>query len=320
MPPAIFSPILGLFGLGLAWRQGAVAYMLPPGIGEALLGGIAMLYAFCLFAYLTKLARRPAVLLDEVGNLPGRAGLAAVSISLMALAAVLAPYDTGAGRVVLAVALGAHGVLAAVIVRQVVTAPPEQRPVTPVWHLHFVGFIVGAVAAVPLGLPMLAAVIFYAMIPVAVAIWGASLWQFVRTVPPAPLRPLLAIHLAPASLFATVSALLGHDRIGFAFAVLAVAIFLALALSALWLCRAGFSPLWGSFTFPVAAFAVAMMVQATPRVLVDMMGFDPAAPFWRIFGAVAITLASIAVPYIAVRVFRDWARGTLASRTNAAVA
>jgi tellurite resistance protein len=42
------------------------------------------------------------------------------------------------------------------------------------------------------------------MIPVATGVWAFSLWQLFTRIPPAPLRPLLAIHLAPASLFAIV--------------------------------------------------------------------------------------------------------------------
>jgi tellurite resistance protein len=45
---------------------------------------------------------------------------------------------------------------------------------------------------------------------VALAIWALSCGSCARAVPPAPLRPLLAIHLAPAALFATVAGLLAR--------------------------------------------------------------------------------------------------------------
>ena len=315
-PPAIFPAVLGLLGLGLAWRQGAVAYLLPPGPVEAALGASLLTYLFCLVAYGAKIMRRPCVLIDEVQTLPGRAGIAALSISMMLSAAVLWPHAPGPGRVVLFAALGLHGVFAAVIVGQVVRAPAEQRPVTPLWHLHFVGFIVGGLAAEPMGMERLAANLLAATLPVAAAIWAISAWQFLRRVPPAPLRPLLAIHLAPASLFASVAAVLGLPGVAFGFAVLSVVIFVVLVASVRWLCAAGFSPFWGAFTFPIAAFAGAMMLQATPTVLIDMMGFDPAAPFWRLFGALALVLATGAVPWIVFRVLREWARGTLAARNQ----
>lgn len=285
-----------------------------------ILGAATMLYVFCLLAYLAKFLYRPSVIGEEVGALPGRAGLSALSISFMAMAAVLAPYGHAMALGILWSGLALHLAVTVAIVRYIVNAPSEQRIVTPVWHLHFVGFIVAALAAVQLRLDGLGLFLLVATAPVAAAIWLASAAQYLAAPPVAPLRPLLTIHLAPASLFALVSAQLGYHDLAFGFAVLAVALFLALAARCFWLAASGFSPLWGAFTFPVAAFAVAMTEQATPRILVDAMGFDPAAPFWHAFAVVALVLASVAVPYVTFRVMRDWVRGTLAPATNAATA
>lgn len=49
-PPAIFSPVFGLLGLGLAWRRGVVAFDLPVGLAEMLLGVATLLYLFCIVA------------------------------------------------------------------------------------------------------------------------------------------------------------------------------------------------------------------------------------------------------------------------------
>lgn len=319
-PPAIFSPLLGLIGLGLAWRRAVEVYLLPEAIAEMILGAAMMLYGFCLLAYLAKVLRRPGVIGEEVAVLPGRAGLSALSICFMALAAVLEPYGRPPALGMLWAGMVLHLFLALVIVRYILRAPSEQRVVTPLWHLHFVGFIVAAIAAVQLRMDGMGLFLLVLTIPVALAIWIASAAQYLAAPPVAPLRPLLTIHLAPASLFALVSAQLGYHDMAFGFAVLAVVLFVILVSRCFWLAASGFSPLWGAFTFPVAAFAVAMTMQATPKILVDVMGFDPAAPFWRIFAAVALVLATVAVPYVTFRVLRDWARGTLAPATNAATA
>lgn len=319
-PPAVFSPLLGMVGLGLAWRRAADVYLLSVAISEMVLGAATALYAFCLLAYLAKVLYRPSVIAEEVGTLPGRAGLSALSISFMAMAAVLAPYGQPPALGILWAGLALHLAVTVAIVRYIVNAPSEQRIVTPVWHLHFVGFIVAALAAVQLRLDGLGLFLLAVTVPVATAIWLASAAQYLAGPPVAPLRPLLTIHLAPASLFALVAAQLGHHDLAFGFAVLAVALFLALVARCFWLAASGFSALWGAFTFPVAAFAVAMTEQATPRVLVDAMGFDPAAPAWHVLAAAALVLASIAVPYVTFRVMRDWARGALAPATNSATA
>jgi tellurite resistance protein len=169
----------------------------------------------------------------------------------------------------------------------------------------FVGFVIGAMAAALLGHAGLALAILWPTAAAAVAIWAVSAAQLARRPPPAPLRPLLAIHLAPASLFATVAALTGQDILALLFGVVAAAILAALALSARWLAEGGFSPLWGAFTFPLAAFAGAMIRLGDA---------------WGGFGLGMLALACVAVPAIGWGVLRMWPRGTLADRTNAATA
>lgn len=300
-PPAVFPPVLGLFGLGLAWRRGAEAAGLPGGIAEALLGGVTLLYLFCVVAYLAKAARRPGVVAEDLRILPGRAGIAAANLSGMLLAAVLVPYAPQLALAVLAVSAAAHAALGAAVLRMFLTGPVEARVITPVWHLTFVGYILAPLSLVPLGHAGLAQAIFYAALPVAAALWAAGLRQLAARVPPAPLRPLLAIHLAPASLFATVAALLGMPGAATVFAGLAAAILLALLAAGRWITQAGFSALWGAFTFPLAACAGAWL-----------------AAGWAAAGLVLLAAASGVVLAIAVKVMQAWANGGLAARTNAA--
>lgn len=307
-PPAIFPPVLGLFGLGLAWRRGTEAFGLAAAPGELILGAVTLLYLFCLAAWMAKPMRRPAVIVEELRVLPGRAGMAAMSLSMMCLAAVLVPYSPGLATAVTGLALALHLGIVVLTVRLALTGPEEARTVTPVWHLTFVGFIVAPLAGIPLGHETVARAILLLTIPVAAGIWAVSLWQLATRRPPAPLRPLLAIHLAPASLFAMVAGLLGLTAPGLGFLALAAAILLALLLSGRWIVEAGFSPLWGAFNFPFAAFTSALFVLS-----------GGAGPL-RLAGAVALAVATVAIPVIAVRVLRSWAQGGLAARTNAAQA
>jgi tellurite resistance protein len=309
-PPAIFPPLLGLLGLGLAWRRGLMALNLPGDPAEALLGAVTLLVLFCFVAYATKLVRRPGVLLDEMRTLPGRAGLAAMTDCLMLLAAVALPYGSGLATGVLWVGLGLHAVLTLLLIRYFLTAPAAQRRVTPAWHLSFVGFVIGALAAVPLGLTLLAQGILVATTLAALAIWAVSAVQFARETVPAPLRPLLAVHLAPACLFTTVAAGLGWPLMAAGFGALAVALAITLLASVRWITAAGFSPLWGAFTFPLAALASAGFALAT-------VGTGEAG---RLLGVAALILATGAVPAIAYRVLQLWAKGQLGPRTAAAVA
>lgn len=304
-PPAIFPPILGLLGLGLALKRGLAALDLPVGLADALLGAVSVLWAFAVFAYLAKLARRPAVLVEDLGSLPGRAGLAAAGMGGMLMAAVLAPFSPVIAVGLLWLALLVHLALALRLVMILRRAAPEARSVNPTWHLSFVGFIVGGVGAGALGLDWLGTVLLVLTIPVAVVIWGLSAVEFTRRTPPPPLRPLLAIHLAPASLFATVAALMGHVELATVFAALAAILLVSLALSARWLLAGGVTPMWGALTFPLAACASALILQGGA---------------WQVAGIAVLAVALGAVPAIAWAVLKLWPGGQLAARTNAATA
>jgi hypothetical protein len=75
MPPAVFPPVFGLIGLGLAWRRAEGSFALPDagrGAAEMLLGAASLLFAFALVAWASKPLRRPGVLADELLH-PARA-------------------------------------------------------------------------------------------------------------------------------------------------------------------------------------------------------------------------------------------------------
>jgi tellurite resistance protein len=304
-PPAIFPVILGAVGLVLALRRGLEGLDLPLVLADLLAGFAVALWSFAAFAYLTKLVRRPGVVMDDLKVMPARAGLAAGTAGAMAVAALLVPFAPEVASGLLFAGLALHGLVAALVVRSILALPAEARDVNPGWHLVFVGFIVGAPAAIALGMITLAGVLLYTTIPIAFAIWGISLWQLAQRVPPAPLRPMLAIHLAPASLFATVAAGLGMPTMAGGFAILAFAILLALLLRLHWITETGFTPLWGAFTFPLAAAATAFLV-------VGEQGFWP--------GLGVLAAALVVVPWVLWRVVKLWASGTLATKTNAAEA
>lgn len=304
-PPAIFPVVLGLLGLGLALRKGLAVLGLPGGLVEAALGALLAFWAFATLALLAKIARRPRVLAEDLRVLPGRAGMAASSMSAMLAAAVLVPYAPGLAFGLMVLALVAHALLAGLVIWGLWHAPAEQRVVNPSWHLSFAGFIVAGVPALALGQTGLAQGLLWVTLPVAALIWGISLAQLIARIPPAPLRPLLAIHLSPAALFCSVAAGLEQPLLAQSFAAFGAVILLALIVAARWVTQAGFSALWGSFTFPLAAFASA---------LIGLDGIAGQA------GLVVLVIALGVIPAIAWAVIKLWPTGKLAAKTNAAEA
>ena len=300
-----FPVLLGLCGLAIGLRAGLSWLDLSAAPADLAAGVAVALWAFGVLAYGLKLRRRPGVILEDLKVMPSRAGLAAASMGGMTSAALLVPYGAGLAMGLLFASLLAHGVLALLTLRVLASLPAEARAVNPGWHLSFVGFIVAAPAAIALGQDVLAQVIFWTTLPLAVAIWSLSGRQLWQRIPPAPLRPMLAIHLAPAALFAIVAA--GLDLGGFAmvFQLGMVLILVALGAGVRWITAAGFSALWGAFTFPLTAAATALLGLGDPLAWV---------------GTVLLALALVIVPVLAFKVLKLWAGGQLATKTNAAVA
>lgn len=307
-PPAIFPPIFGLFGLGLAWRRAVDQFPVTSALGDFILGATAILYLFALVAYLAKFIRRPGVLTDDLKTVPGRAGLSGMTLGGMLFAAALIPFSIPMAKTVLVMAVVVHTVIVVLVLKAMLTGPVEARSVTPVWHLLFVGFIISPVAAVPLGYVSWSQGVLWVTLAIAVFIWAMSAAQAMKKEMPAPLRPTLAIHLSPAALLGTISYLLGYASLGYAFGILAILILVALVLRARWVTAAGFSPFWGAFTFPLAAFSTLMQI----------MGAVGEGEVFLILGGIALVAASLLIPFITYRILKLWAKGQLAVKTNAA--
>lgn len=304
-PPAIFPPILGLLALVLALRQAAVVLGVGAGLAEVLAGAVLALWLWAVVAIKAKALRRLSVLTEDMRPLPGRAGLAAATMSGMAAGAVVAPYAPGLALLLLWASLLAHLVMLGLLVASLLGQPPEARAVNPTLHLSVVGFIVAAPALARLGWTGSAAAIFWPSLVAAALIWGASALDMARQVPPAPLRPLLAIHVAPAAVLSSAAMALGMPGLASALAALAVLMTVALVAFGRWIVPAGFSPMWGAFTFPLAALANALLAQGGTAATA---------------GLLVTAAALVAVPWIAYRVLKLWPGSRLAQKTGAAEA
>ena len=307
-PPAGFPVLLGLLGLGTAWRNAGAVYGTMGWLGEVLLGAAMTVFLAGFAGYLVKFLRRPGVLADDLKTLPGRAGFAAMMMSWMLVAGALMPYAGGLARVVLIGAMLGHGAAMLVAIRVLMQMPPEGRKMTGVWHLTFVGSIVGAVVAGNIGWSGLAMTVFVLTALAALWIYVGTLIRINPLQTPPPLRPTLAIHLGPVSLFGSAALALGLTGIAQVMGWVSLVVFLILTARVLWLTAGGFSALWGAFTFPLAAFA-ALMVLLT----------DVNAVF-QSFGLIALLVATLTIPPIAVKVLQLWIKGKLAPATNAASA
>jgi tellurite resistance protein len=308
VPPAIFPPILGLFALANGWRVAVGGAGQTPWLGQIVATIAGLMLVVGLAAYGRKLLRRPSVVLEDLTVLPGRAGIAAMILSSYLLAGVLVPIMPEAAHIVLWVGVGAHVMLVVAMIVILFRSAPEARRVTPIFHLHFVGFIVTPQAAVPLGYIGFSTVVFWVSLVLAVLIWLASAYQARTDSFPGPQRPLLAIHLAPLALLGSVALLLGYETIALAAGLLLIAALALLFVRGRSMLEAGFTPMWGALTFPLASAATLLM----------MLGYAEGSWAFSIAGLITLILVSGLNPYIAMRVWQAWGNGKLAQQTGAA--
>jgi len=308
-PVALFPTMMGLLGLGLAWRSAAVLapFAISTWIGDSILLIACVLELFVVSCYLSKVSYRFGVITEDMASVPGRAGVSAITISLFLFAAALIPYSPTIAKVTLVAALLLH-VFTTVLAVVIMFRTSGGLVVSPAWHLSFVGIIVACLVAVPLGFVGLAKVIFFTAFSFALLIYGISLFQLSKTDMPAPMRPMLFVHLAPVSLFATVTASLGYSSLALVFTAIAVGVFAVLVSATRYITAAGFSPLWGAFTFPIAAVSVALLTLST----------QVSTLAW--FALVPLAVVSIMTPVIVIRVLLMWSTGVLATKTGAATA
>lgn len=271
-PLVLLPAVLGLFGLGLAWRRAAPLLAIDDTLSWGVLLVAGLILAAVASHYARAIRHRPALLGHHMRDLPGMSALPAANLSLMLLAAALVRDHPGPALGVLALAMASHLALGLRLLIEPTLRPAARPGVTPVWHMVLVGWIITTQTLTPLGLPGLSQAILSVTAPVAVAIWGHSLGHLAKGQVPAALRPLLAIHLAPASLMAVAAGMLDLPGLSLAFLALASLILALLLAAAGWIVRTGFSPGWGAFTFPLAAYANALFVTgfAWPGLVVTL--------------------------------------------------
>lgn len=311
VPPAMFMPIFGLLGLVFAWTHGARIFVLPIGLIEVAMGMVTMLFLFSLLAYLGKFILRARAGLEDAMTLPGRSGLAAMGLSWIVLASLLADRSPGLAAFCLILATVFMLVIALFVTLQLLRNRDQAGPITPAMHLVFVGFILIPGAAQPLGAPvwMLELVCIYCTIA-ALVITGLTIRPLLIREGTPPLRPLQGIQLAPPALLSTSCLLTGHPTLATLAMIWGAGIAALLIVRLPWLIEGGFSGFWSAFTFPVAAFAAALLIYAE--------AFD--LGFLRVIGGLVLIIATLYIPVIAFKILKLWATGVLAAKTNASTA
>jgi tellurite resistance protein len=294
MPVSFFGIVLGLAGLGGAWRVAARVWQLPSAIGEILflIAGIVWALELALYAAKWIYAREEALRELEHPIQCCFVGLIGVATMLMAIAVL--PYSRLAAQI--AFAAGASFTVAFGVWRTGILWRGGRDPgtTTPVLYLPIVGgAFVTATAAAALGYRDWGQLAFGAGLFSWLAIESVVLHRLYSVPMPALLRPTLGIQLAPpvvggvAYLSVTTGA---PDEL--AYAMLGYGLLQALVLLRMlpWIRQQPFAPSYWALTFGAATLA------AMP---LDMMERGAAGPVALIapwlFVAANITVGLIAL-------------------------
>lgn len=265
LPLPLFAAPMGLGGIGLAWREAAHVLGAPGVIGEALLLLTTVLWIVIFALHLTRAMRHPGALAGDFKHPIRSAFAAAVSIGLMLIAAAFLPYNRDAAATIWIAGVALHLTIALWTVRGLLIAPREAASLAPPLLIPLVGNILAPVLGAKLGFLAVSWMMFGL---------GALLWAMIQPVilgrvvtgPPMPdkLKPTLGIFLAPPAVgtLALVS-LTGGFGVA-ALAVFGLAVFVAAVLLSMTpiFARIPFAMSWWGWTFPSAAFALAMILLA----------------------------------------------------------
>jgi tellurite resistance protein len=309
-PPAIFPVCLGFMSLALGWRNASDALpLIPQDIGSLMLGLSTGFFIWFLMFYLRKLAARPMVLFEDMRTAPARAGIAAMAMSMMILAAALLPLSISVPQVwwtgvVMQISASA------IVLHAIWRDPPEARHFTTFQYLTFVGPVVGPIAGIPLGYVWESYWLTMAALVAYVIVTAGITMTFSRKAVAGPLRPSMIIFLAPVCLFILSYGGLGYEWAFTLFYWLGNIIAFVLLLLVPWMMRGGYTPVWASFTFPTAAF-----------INVQVMAVSKGHGIWAIFGVYAgLAIGTPLIVYIAYRSIMAWVTGELARKSGAAIA
>lgn len=260
LPVSIFTSVMGLAGLGLAYRQFESVFGFAVTAGGPLLFAACLVFVLAAAAYGYKLVRYPAMVKAEFSHPVKASFFAAISINLMLLSMVapdhfLSKYLWGTGAAM-------HFAITVTFVARWIASAHELASANPSWFIPVVGNIVAPVAGVGFADKEL----LWFFFSIGVFFWLVLFTiVFYRVVfhpdlPPA-LKPTLCIFLAPPSLSFVSYIKLGGtmDAPARVLAYLAVFFFFVLLAVSRQFYGLRFALSWWAFTFPLCAAAIAVV-------------------------------------------------------------
>ena len=108
LPASFFGMVLGLSGLGQAWRLASKLWGIPTPIGEVVLLIAALVWLALLLSYLTQAVRHPTVVRNEFKHPVQGSTPALLAVSTLLIVLAVLPYSRPAAWVLAVAGIGWH--------------------------------------------------------------------------------------------------------------------------------------------------------------------------------------------------------------------
>ncbi len=266
LPINLFGSVMGLAGLGLAWRLSGQFYGYGAVLGEVLGGLAGLVFVLLTLSYLTKWIKHPETVRAEFNHPIASNFFGTVTIALLLLSAVAAPHNQSLGQALWVLGSLLTVLLAGLLVSRLLSGDQDQLHVVPAWLVPGVASL--DIAVTGAHMPMKWAPEFN-LLAVAIGTVLALIFYtriFSRLVHQTTLAkgmvPSLMILIAPFEVgFLAYVNMFGTDR--FASVLFYFGLFLFVVLSFKVFRRdVPFGPSWWAISFPIAALSNAALTYA----------------------------------------------------------
>ena len=263
VPVPLFASVMGLAGLGLAWRKAHHVFGWPVVIGEAILGLAALVFIAVTVLYAAKALRHGAAVRGEFQH-PVRSNFfPAFSVSLILLASAALPHQRDIALALWGAGAALHMVLTLNLIGRWLVRDVSILAINPAWFIPAVGNILVPIAGVRLGFPEISWLFFSIGLVFWLLLFVIVFYRIVfHDRMPLAMVPTLFILIAPpAAGFQAYLSLSGGMVDGFSRILFYFGLYLTLLLFSLGrtFIAVPFAISWWAFTFPLDAMTIAAL-------------------------------------------------------------
>ena len=303
-PVTLFSSVMGIGGLSLAWRRAAKVWALPSWPSQVLFWVALAVFVLVAVLYAAKWARFPGAAWAEIQHPVRMTFVPTVTISVLILATAGQDLLPTAARIAWWLGAVGHLVLTvAVLTAWFSRADVIHSHVTPAWFIPIVGNVVTPLAAPTLG----SVEVGWLAFGVGIVFWLGLLPLLLERVLlhdqplPEKLLPTIAIFIAPPAVaLLSWQSLTGavDDPVGRILFAAAMMFTVLLFAQAARLRAIPFALPYWAYSFPLAAASVAAIAMAKAR---GNLGYD-------VVGAVLLGVTTVVVLVVGALTLRGVAR------------